>query len=71
MSEPIAYRLDLDTAEEFYRRCAARGAETREARMVILKELVYEMRALKLTQQDLKMLTKGKKILHIKGDKNV
>lgn len=68
MSEDIAgFRLDIDTAEEFFRRCAARKAETREERVAILKELVYELRAIKLTGQDLKRHLRGKKVLKIES----
>lgn len=62
------FRMDLETAEEFYRRCIAREAKTEEERYMILNELVYELRAIKLNEQDLKNNLRGKKILRIKGD---
>jgi len=69
MTEPIGFRMNLDTAEAFYKRCIERKAESREERMKVLEELVAEMRALKVTEEDIAMLSKGKKILRIKGDK--
>ena len=59
------YRMDADTAEEFFRRCEARGATSREARTAVLKELVYELRAIKLNDKDLKNQLRGKKVLRI------
>jgi hypothetical protein len=69
LDNPIGFRLDLDSTEEFFRRCIARKADTIEERMMILNELVYELRALKLNEEDLKKLTKGKKIMHVKKGK--
>lgn len=66
-----AFRMDLDTAEEFYRRCIVRKAATRKEKMEILKELVYELRAIKLNEWDLKNTIRGKKVLRIKGDLSV
>jgi hypothetical protein len=66
MSDDTAgFRLDVDSLEEFFLRCIARKAETREERMIVLKELVYELRAIKLTGQDVKRMMKGKKVLKI------
>lgn len=59
------FRMDVDTAEEFFRRCETRGAITREERTAILKELVYELRAIKLNHKDLKNQLRGKKVLKV------
>ena len=67
------FRLDVDTAEEFFKRCEARKAVTREERTAILEELVRELRAIKLNEKDLVNQMRGKKVLKIgfkpKGDK--
>ena len=78
MTDPIGFRMDLDTAEIFFKRCLERKAETEIERISILQELVAEMRALKVTEEDLSKLTKGKKVLRVsrsdkgskKGDKD-
>lgn len=66
------FRLDVDTAEEFFRRCEARKAISKEERTVILEELVKELRAIKLNDKDLKNTLRGKRVLKIgfkpKGD---
>lgn len=66
------FRLDVDTAEEFFKRCEARKAVTREERTAILEELVRELRAIKLNEKDLKNQIRGKKVMKIgfksKGD---
>ena len=59
------FQMDVDTAEEFFKRCEARGAVTREERTVILKKLVHELRAIKLNDKDIKKRLRGKKVLKI------
>ena len=59
------YRLNLDTAEEFFTRCAARNAITREERTAVLAELVKELRAIKLNDKDMKNQLRGKNIFVI------
>lgn len=62
MNEIIGFQLTLDLLEEFYRRCIETGAETKEAKIKILKEL----KAVGLNETDLKRRIKGKKVLTIK-----
>lgn len=63
------FRMNLDTAEEFYLRCMARKAVTEEERLAILRELVQELRAVKLNEKDLKRQLRGKKVLVVKKSK--
>jgi len=65
------YRLDVDTAEEFFNRCAKRGAVTEAERVAVLEELVQELRAIRLNEKDIENQTRGKNVLKIgfKGDK--
>lgn len=65
-NEIIGFRMNLDTAEEFYKRCIEREAVTDKEKIAVLKELVTELRAIKLSEQDLKRQIKGKRILRIK-----
>ena len=64
--DTAGFRMDVDTMEEFFRRCAARKAKTRNERMAVLKELVYELRAIKLTGQDVVRHLKGAKLVRVK-----
>ena len=59
------FQVDVDTLEEFFRRREARKAVTEEERIAILKELVYELRAVKLNDKDIKNRLRGKKVLGI------
>jgi hypothetical protein len=59
------FRMDADTAEEFFRRCDARKAVTESERLAILKELVAELRAIKLNEKDLENQLRGKKVLKV------
>lgn len=59
------FRMNLDTAEEFFKRCIERKADTEEARIVLLKELQAELRVIKLTEADLERMAR------IKGDTSV
>lgn len=59
------FQMNLETAEEFYRRCVERKAETELERVAILQELVAELRAIKLNAKDLKNQVRGKKVLEI------
>ena len=67
------FRMNVDTAEEFFLRCMARKAVTQEDRLAILKELVKEFRVVKLNEKDIKNQLRGKKVLKIgfkpRGDK--
>ncbi len=60
------FRMDLDTLEEFYTRCMARNANTEAERLAIMRELVGELRAIKLNEKDIKNQLRGKKVLHVK-----
>lgn len=66
MSEIIGFRLTLDTAEEFFKRCMERKAETKAERIAILEELKAECLGIAVTEKDLSLLLKGKKVLEIK-----
>ena len=66
MSE--GFLLNLDTVEEFFTRCATRNAITEKDRVAILKELVTELRAIKLNEKDLKNQLRGKKVLVVKKE---
>ena len=57
--------MNLDTACEFYARCADRGAVTREERTAILIELVKELRVIKLNERDLGRQLRNKNVLVI------
>jgi len=59
--------MNLETAEEFFRRCLARKATTEQERLVILKELQQELRVIKLNERDLQNQLRGKKVLRIKS----
>lgn len=58
--------MNLDTLEEFYTRCAARNAVTEAERLVIMRELVEELRVIKLNEKDITNRLRGKKVLHVK-----
>ena len=57
--------MNLETAEEFYSRCLARNAVTEKERVAILKELVAELRAVKLNEKDISNRLRGKNVLRI------
>jgi hypothetical protein len=59
------FQMDLATAEEFFIRCLTRKSDTEAERIEILKELVAELRAVKLNEKDLKRRVRGKKVLGI------
>ena len=63
-----AYRLTLEAAEEFYKRCAERRAITEPERVAILDELMHELRAIKLNEKDIENQIRGKNVLHIKSE---
>jgi hypothetical protein len=63
------FMMTPEVAEDFFRRCIARGAETEKERIAILQEIVMELRAIKLNEQDIKNQIRNKKVLHIKKDK--
>jgi hypothetical protein len=62
------FRMDLDTAEEFFKRCTEREAVTETERIAILRELVQELRAIKLNETDMQRQLRGKKVLRIKKE---
>lgn len=64
------FRMDLDTAYEFYKRCGERNANTEESRIAILQELQKELRVIKLNEQDLKNTLRGKNVLVVKKEEN-
>ena len=57
-----------EVAEDFFRRCLARGAETEKERIAILQEIVVELRAVKLNEKDIRNQLRNKKVLHIKKE---
>jgi hypothetical protein len=59
------FRMNLDTVEEFFKRCETRMAKTEKERLAILRELVKELRVVKLNETDLKRQLRGKKVLKI------
>jgi hypothetical protein len=65
------YRMNLDTAEEFFTRCEARKAITREERVAVLEELKKELRAVKLNDKDMKNQLRGKKVLKIESKESL
>lgn len=50
---------------EFYRRCEKRKAVTKAERVAVLRELVQELRAIKLNEKDLESQIRGKNVLKI------
>jgi hypothetical protein len=66
------FRMNLDTAEEFFLRCMAKKATTVTERLAILEELKRELRVVKLDEKDMKRQIRGKKVLRVgfkpKGD---
>jgi len=58
--------MDLETAEEFYRRCTERNAVSESQRIAILKELVKELRVIRLNEKDIQNQVRGKKVLEIR-----
>lgn len=71
MKEPVGFMMNVDIAEKFFLRCIEREAVTKEEKIAILQELVKDLSALKLTEEDLKKQLKGKKVLVVKkGDKH-
>lgn len=59
------FGMNLETAEEFFRRCQERGTVTEAERVAVLTELVKELRAIKLNEKDIKNQVRGKKVLKI------
>lgn len=66
LDNQIGFRMTAEHAEEFFKRCIDRKAETIEARMAIMEELIKELKALYLNPTDLKRMVRNKKILEIK-----
>jgi hypothetical protein len=66
--DQIGFRLTPENAEEFFKRCIDRNAETLEAKMAIMEELIKELRALYLNPQDLRRIVRNKRILVIKPE---
>jgi hypothetical protein len=60
------FRMNVDTAEEFFLRCVARKATTEKERLAILNELVQELRTVRLNEKDLKRQLRGKKVIVVK-----
>jgi hypothetical protein len=53
-------------AEEFFRRCIEQKAETEEARMKIIAEMVKERRMFPQTKEQVLKRMTGKRVLHVR-----
>lgn len=65
------YLTTLGQAEEFFKRCVERKAESREARLEILAEMAKERRMFAIDEKQLAKRLEGKKVLHIKNKKEL
>lgn len=63
MSE--GFQMNVDTAEEFFKRCIDRKASTEAQRVAILEELVNELRAIRLNEKDIANQLRNKKVLKV------
>ncbi len=68
MNEPAAFLTNLEMAEEFFIRCGQLKEDTRENRIKLWHTMVQELKAVKLTHQDLNRFVRNKRVLHIKKD---
>lgn len=69
MKKTVGFLTNIGVAEEFFKRCLEREAVTEEERNKILLELVAELKAVKLTEEDVTKQVRNKKVLIVKGRK--
>lgn len=67
----MSYLTTLDQAEEFFKRCMERNADSREARMKILEEMATERRVFALSEEALHKRLNGRRILKVEGKKEL
>lgn len=60
------YLTTVDQAEEFFRRCGEKKAETLEERLEILRQMGIEHRVFHQTEEQIKKRIKGKKVALVK-----
>lgn len=70
MKPPGAFLGTLDFAEEFFTRCGLLKPDNLENRKKLLEEMVGEMKAIRMNEQDVKQYVKGKGVAFFKRKGN-
>jgi hypothetical protein len=61
------FMMNLDVAEQFFKRCAEAKAETKAERLAIMAQLIHEENVKILDEKGLKKTLAGKKVLRVKN----